>query len=371
MGQPETARKADPRGLGHELATFRRLATLVAHGAPPAQLFVVFADEIGGPLPGDHMALGRYLSDGTVAAVGAWDRTGKRHSDDGSTLLRAANLAADAFTAACPTRRLADDPRHRWRIAVPVMIDGRPWGVMVARPATASPLPADADVRLLEFAGLLATVIANAESRAALASSRARLVAAADQARRQIERDLHDGAQQRLVSLALQLRVAHASVPSELHELRAQLERFQDELNDLLEDLRTIAHGIHPAILDAGGLAPALMTLARRSPLPVAVDVNVESRLAPEVEVAAYYTVSETLTNVAKHARATRIEIAARVREQTLLVEVSDNGIGGADAQKGTGLMGLIDRVEALGGSLSIRSPEGEGTSVLVALPAS
>jgi signal transduction histidine kinase len=207
------------------------------------------------------------------------------------------------------------------------------------------------------------------EGREALTASRARVVAAGDQARRLIERDLHDGAQQRLVSVALDLCVAEATLPRELPEVTAQLARVADGLAGALDDLREVSHGIHPAILSEGGLGPALKALARRSAVPVELDVDIEPRLSEPFEVAAYYVVSEALTNAAKHARASVAHVEARAREGGLHISVRDDGIGGADPRQGSGLIGLIDRVEAMGGMISLSSPTGKGTALLVDLP--
>ena len=212
------------------------------------------------------------------------------------------------------------------------------------------PLPPDTERRLAEFTELVATAIANAESRAELDASRARIVATADATRRRIERDLHDGAQQQLVSLALELRAAQAAAPPELAELRAELSRVVEGLTGVLDELREIALGIHPAILAEGGLEAALKTLARRSPIPVELDVQAEARLPEPVEVAAYYVVSEALTNAAKHARASVVHVDVQASDHVLRVAVSDDGVGGADPVGGSGLLGLKDRAEAIGG---------------------
>ena len=207
------------------------------------------------------------------------------------------------------------------------------------------------------------------ESRGELAASRARIVAAGDQARRRIERDLHDGTQQRLVSLVLDLRAAEAAVPPELAELRGQLARVADGLAGALGDLRELSRGIHPAILSEGGLGPALKALARRSVVPVELDVHIQTRLPEQVEVAAYYVVSEALANAAKHAHATAAHVQVQARDGRLHLAVRDDGAGGAARGRGSGLVGLTDRVEALGGSISIASPTGQGTALLVDLP--
>jgi signal transduction histidine kinase len=207
------------------------------------------------------------------------------------------------------------------------------------------------------------------QSREELAASRARIVAAGDQARRRIERDLHDGTQQRLVSLVLDLRAAEAAVPPEEPELRGQLDRVADGLTGALDDLRELSRGIHPAILSEGGLAPALKALARRSTVPVELEVDVQERLPEPVEVAAYYVVSEALANAAKYAQASVTQVRAEARDGHLHLSVHDDGVGGAAPGQGSGLVGLADRVEALGGTIRVESPAGRGTSLQIDLP--
>ena len=217
--------------------------------------------------------------------------------------------------------------------------------------------------------GMNDTIAAFAQARADLAASRARIVAASDQARRRIERDLHDGTQQRLVSLGLGLRAAQRAVPSAQPELGRELSRVADGLAEVLEELREMSRGIHPAILSLGGLGPALKALARRSPVPVELDVRVQGRLPERVEVAAYFVVSEALANVAKHARASVVRVRVEVRDDTLTTSISDDGVGGADPSRGSGLVGLTDRVEASGGTISISSHAGAGTRLTAELP--
>jgi signal transduction histidine kinase len=231
------------------------------------------------------------------------------------------------------------------------------------------PFAPETESQMAEFTELVATAIANAESQEELRASRARIVAASDHTRRRIERDLHDGVQQRLVSLALALRAAEARIPDGLREVEEELEQVVAGLGGVLEDLREISRGIHPAILAAGGLAPALKTLARRSAIPVDLDVRVRDRVPDRFEVAAYYSVSEVLTNAAKHSQASVVRIDVATRDGTLYVSLRDDGVGGADPAGGSGLIGLRDRVEALGGTLSLRSPRGEGTSLEIEFP--
>ena len=221
------------------------------------------------------------------------------------------------------------------------------------------------------IAGQLAVSLDNAQLYSELAASRTRIVAAADQTRRQIERDLHDGAQQRLVSLALELRMAQAEVSPEAGELRMRLDRAVEQASGALEELRDLSRGIHPAILTEGGLGPALRAVTRRSPIPVQLDLGVEERLPEQVEVSAYYIVAEALTNAAKHSRASAITVTVeRDRDRgSLCIEVADDGVGGADFTGGTGLVGLKDRAEALGGHIDLHSPPGAGTTLRVQLP--
>ena len=262
---------------------------------------------------------------------------------------------------------------HDWgfrsSVGVPVSVEGRLWGVMIVAFADAELPPSDIETRLAGFTELVATAIANAEARAEAIASRARIVAAADQARRRIERDLHDGAQQRLVTLALQLRGTRAAVPPELAELGVQLDHAIAGVTGALDELREIARGIHPAILADGGLRPALRALARRSPIPVRVDVHLEARPPEQVEVSAYYVVAEALTNAARHTRASAVSVEADVAGDALRIAISDDGAGGASFTGGTGLAGLKDRVEALGGRIFLDSPAGAGTSLRVELP--
>jgi signal transduction histidine kinase len=254
-------------------------------------------------------------------------------------------------------------------VGVPVDAESRLWGVLLVGFMSDEVLPSDSEARLSGFAELVSSAIANAEARAEVAASRARIIAAADQARQRIERDLHDGAQQRLISLALWLREVQAAVPPELGELRAQLDSAVAGVNDALDEVREIARGIHPAVLASGGLRPALRALARRSPVPVRLNVRVGQRLSEHVEVSAYYVVAEALTNAAKHARASAVSVDVEVEGAVLRVAVRDDGAGGAVVGGGTGLLGIKDRVEALGGGVQLDSPPGAGTQLTAELP--
>ncbi|HXO47858.1 MAG TPA: GAF domain-containing sensor histidine kinase [Mycobacterium sp.] len=254
-------------------------------------------------------------------------------------------------------------------VGAPIMAGGQVWGTAVAGSSRSDAFPPSAEQRVSDFADLITIAIANASARAELRASRARIVAAADETRRRIERDLHDGAQQRLVSLGLMLRLAEESVSPAQATLRAQLSDVVTGLVGVSDELREIARGIHPAILSRGGLGPTLKTLARRCPVPVELDVVVPRHLPDYVEVAGYYIVAEALTNAAKHAQASMVQLAVKADDDKLHLSIRDDGIGGADARKGSGLIGLVDRVEALGGQMEIASRLGDGTSLLVNIP--
>jgi signal transduction histidine kinase len=256
----------------------------------------------------------------------------------------------------------------RSAVGAPIFLDDQLWGVAAAG-TTTRPLPTAAERRIASFAELIATAISNAQARSELRASRARVVAAADETRRQIERDLHDGIQQRLVSLALKLRLTESMTPRPSDEIQSELVQLADGLGAVLEELREISRGIHPAILAEGGLVPALKALARRSAVPVALDLRLAERVVEPLEIAAYYVASEALANAVKHAEPSVIEVGLETRDGWLALAIRDDGIGGADPTRGSGLIGINDRVEALGGTLSVTSPPGEGTALDVQLP--
>jgi signal transduction histidine kinase len=370
------------RGFADEQAALRRVATLVARAAPPEEVFAAVTAEAGRLLSADLTVLNRYDSDGTETILGTWSSTGampvpvgRRASIGGrnvTTLVFRTGRPARIDDYADTTGPIGDFARGvgiRASVGVPISVAGRPWGVMIVASRGALP-PADTETRLTGFTELVATALANAEVQAALTASRARIVAAADTARRRIERDLHDGAQQRLVSLALQLRsTVRAAVPGEADELTAQLDSVAGELTGVLEELREIARGLHPSALAEGGLRVALKTLARRSAVPVRLEVRVDGRLPEPIELAAYYVVAEALTNTAKHASASVVDVQADSGDGVLHVRVRDDGRGGAHVTGGSGLTGLNDRIEALGGRLSLSSPPGGGTTIDIELP--
>ena len=368
--------------LLEEQAALRRVATVVAEGTPPELVFPAVNEEVGRLLDVDGTRLMRYEADGTATIVASWGEptifpSGMRIALDGysiGSLVRSSGRPArieDYEDAPGPIAAIARESGVRSTVGAPITVEGQLWGAMSAFSKADKPLPLGIELRLADFTDLVGTAIANAQARADLTASRARMVAATDDIRRRIERDLHDGTQQWLVSVVLDVRNAQTSVPDTQPQLRKELDDIADSLVAALDDLREISRGIHPALLARGGLAPALKALARRSPLPVEHDINLDGRLPDRVEVAAYYVVAEALTNAAKHARPTAIRIAVDVVDGRLRLTVRDDGIGGADPANGSGLTGLTDRVEALGGTITVHSPLGEGTTLQVWLPLS
>jgi signal transduction histidine kinase len=376
--------RVELRGYADEQAALRRVAMLVARAAPRDEVFAAVTAEIGRVLAVDFAGMSRYDASDTATAVGMWARTdtpwpiaiGDRLSLDGrnvTTLVHQTGEPArinDYRESSGMFAKAGRDWGFRSAAGAPIRVGGRLWGVVTVGSEHKASLPADTEARLSAFTELVGTSIANAEAQAALAASRARIVTAADEARQRIERDLHDGAQQRLVTLALRLREIQASVPPEAGDFARRLDGVATGLDAALDELREIARGIHPAVLAQGGLRPALQALARRCPVPVDLQVRVPAaRLPGPAEIAAYYVVSEALTNTARHADATAATVEVTCAEGALRVSVRDNGHGGADLAHGTGLVGLKDRVEALGGRLALGGSSGAGTSLDVRIP--
>jgi signal transduction histidine kinase len=390
-----TASREELALLAREQAALRRVATLVAMGVPPDDVFAAVAKEVGQLIPSSETAVMlRYEADGTVTVMALWAagkgreaieaasnelgidfRPGARVPlDDVSVpalVLRTKRPARmeDTRQLSGPIAALNRAAGIRFVAGAPIVVDGRLWGVMLTATTETEPVPMATESRIAEFTELVAAAISNAETRAELTASRVRIVTAADETRRRIERDLHDGTQQRLVSLALELRTAEATIPPQTSEFKARLSSIAEGLAGAVEDLQEISRGIHPAILSRGGLGPALKGLARRSSLPVELEAGVLERLPHPVETAAYYVVSEALANATKHASASAVEVRLEVRDATLHMSIRDDGAGGADPSQGSGLLGLIDRVEALGGTIAVTSPPGQGTSMVLELP--
>jgi len=365
--------------LAGEQAALRHVATLVARGAETGEVFAAVAEEIGQVLDAEAACIVRYEANATGTVVATWGDVsfwpvGSNWALEGvaarvSRTRRTARMDGydqDAGEITAMARRIGG----RSRIGAPIIIDDQLWGAALVLNFASDPLPAAAEGRIANFADLITTAMSNAQTRSELIASRARVVAAADQTRRRLERDLHDGIQQRLVSLALKARTIEKMTPRPADNIQRELSLLADGLVTALDELREVSHGIHPAIVSEAGLGPAVKALARRSAVPVELDLDLGSPRGPQAEVAAYYIVSEALANAAKHARASVIELRVRGDDSALALSVRDDGIGGADPSRGSGIIGLKDRVEALGGTISVRSPPGRGTTLHVRLPA-
>jgi signal transduction histidine kinase len=367
--------------LADERGALGRVATLVAHGVRPVEIFSAVSVEVSRLFGTDYAAIGRFDADGPASVVVGLSREfpgvtiGTRWELDDSMALtavyrtgRSARIdGTDWSTVSGPIGEAARHVGTVSTVACPIIVEGRLWGG--ATITAASLLPADTEERLAKFTELLATAIANADSRSELAASRRRIVAASDAARRRIERDLHDGTQQRLVSLVMAIRTVAGRLPGERDDLQAELSRIANGLTEAVEDLQELTRGIHPTILSQGGLGPALRALARRSAVPVEIDIATETRFPDAIEIVAYFVASEAMANAVKHAQASSIEVAVATRNGRLALAIRDDGCGGADPTRGSGLVGLTDRVEALGGSIDMRSPPGDGTQITVELP--
>jgi signal transduction histidine kinase len=361
----------------------QRLATLVAEGASPEIVLDAVAAEMERLLVADAVAVGRYESDEELTVVAHRSpepelaRVGTRLNYPGhniSALVRRTRRPARLEDLGQAHGGLIDvfrDLGSRVLVGTPIVVEGRLWGTIVLSWNSESPPQADTEERMARFAELLGTAIANADMRNQLTASRARLVTAADEARRRLVRDLHDGAQQRLVHTIITLKLARRALlggdgdrrPQELvGEALEQAERSNAELREL-------AHGILPPVLTRGGLRAAVDTVVERVDLPVEVEMP-DDRFPPELEASAYFVIAEALTNVMKHAHASSAKVGASVNEGSLFIEVRDDGVGGADPN-GRGLVGIEDRITAFGGRLRVESPAGGGTLVSATLPVS
>jgi signal transduction histidine kinase len=359
------------RELAETQAALRRLAMLVARGEPPEAVFAAATTEALRFSGNGTARMIRFEPDGTATLVANEGAThpdvqvGERWEDYPptgltATVRRTGRAARVDDYSAIEGGEATLREGIRSALAVPIHVNGRLWGMIAVGPG---PLPPDLEQRMEEFTDLVATAVANAQNRAELIASRARIVAASDETRRRIERDLHDGAQQHLLALALRTRMTGTVHHS------AELTDLGTELISVIDELREICRGIHPAMLSDSGLRPALRALGRRSAIPVDLDLRIDGRLPEPVEVGAYYVISEILTNAAKHAHATAVEVDAVASDGALRLRVRDDGIGGADPLRGSGLVGLRDRIEALGGTFSLHSPPGGGTTVFCELP--
>jgi PAS domain S-box-containing protein len=375
------ASESATRTLAEEQSALRRIATQVAAEAPPPALFAQVTEEVGRLLGAPTARVVRYEDDGWATIVGGW-------SEDGEGLPVGSSVPLDGETVLARVRRSGRVERiegyegiggelavrlrargYRASVAAPVRVAGRVWGALVASARDARDLDEGTERRLCDVAELVAQALANADAREMLAASRARIVEAGDAERRRLQRNLHDGAQQRLVALAVQLRLVQAGIDSDLPGARRGLDSAIIELREALEELRELARGIHPVVLTNRGLEPAVAALAARSPVPVEIAAIPEERLPPPVEAAAYYIIAEAITNVAKYAAASHITVTVDQVGDCTRVEVTDDGVGGADPATGSGLRGIADRVEALNGHVQVMSPVGVGTTVRAEIP--
>ena len=366
--------------LAEEQAALQRVATLVARGTRPEEVFAAVLDEVGRLLSVDLASLVRYEPDGSLSFVAAWGKAREHFPVGSRRMLGGNNLGTMVFetgrsarldnygdSASGPIGVGARVVGINSSLATPIMVENRLWGLIAAGSTSERPLPADTDARLASFTELVATAISNSEARTELAASRARIVAAADDERRRVVRDLHDGAQQRLVHTVITLKLAQRASRDEDEDTPALISEALAHAEQAMAELRELAHGILPAALTRGGLRAGVDVLASRMPVPVEVDVPV-GRLPTAVEATAYFVVAEALTNVAKHAHARHAEATARIQDGTLAVRVRDDGVGGARPD-GSGLLGLADRLAALDGELRVESPAAGGTLVAAAIP--
>jgi signal transduction histidine kinase len=365
-----------------EQAALRRIAALLARSVPAGEVFDVVVDEVRSLMGVDAAALARYEADETATLVALSAEADARAASPGDKLsAEGHNIIGLVWRTGRPARiddytkatggehvRRAREAGIQSMVGAPVQVRERLWGVFGVY-SMQGPLAPDTEARLADFAALVESAIANVQAWSELEASRVRIIGAADEARRRLMRDLHDGAQQRIVALALKTRMLAQSQAAQAFGLDAELRSHGVELDGVLEELRTIASGLHPAALSHGGLAPALRTLARRCPVPVVLDVQLPEGVPESVEVAAYYVIAETVTNTTKHAEASRIDVTVELRDGRLSVCVRDDGVGGADPACGSGLVGLRDRIEAFGGTMTLNSPAGGGTTLVAQLP--
>jgi GAF domain-containing protein len=375
--------RAKVEELAAEQSALRRVATLVAQGASPDELFSAVVREVSGVIDVPIVSINRYEADRTLTILGivgetsTWIGTQWPVWGVAATTLDTGRPSREDDAIGMPAPRgdpVRDALTKPWQevyanVAAPIIVEGGLWGFMSAAQRPGTPIPAGTEERLLRFTELVATAVSNTTTRTELLTSRARLVSAADESRRRLERDLHDGIQQWLVALALRARKAAGL--ERTGESAVELSGLADDLVAVTDELREISRGIHPAILSDAGLDDALDALARRSTVRVDLDVGFEGRYEPTLEATVYYVAAESITNAVKHAQASAVRVRGGQREGALLLEISDDGVGGADPRRGTGLIGLKDRVETLGGTISFTSPAGAGTTIRMKLPAS
>jgi signal transduction histidine kinase len=371
----------DVRRLAEEQAALRRVATLVARGTDSHAVFDAVCAETGQLVEATSVNLARFTDDGFNLTMAGWSLR-NTHVPVGTRLPLAPDTVGSVINrtrtparmdsyegASSELAALVRQCGIRSSVAAPVIVEGRVWGALIAGTDGDDRLPPGTELRLARFTELIATAVSNAATRAELIASRARIVAAGDEARRRIERNLHDGTQQRLLAMGLDLQAVRATIPAEQRNAHVGLERIEHEIQSVIEDVRELSHGLHPALLSRGGLGPSLRALARKSPIPVTLDVEIGRRPPEFIEIGVYYTVSEALSNAVKHSRASAISVTVATEDSLLRATIEDDGIGGAQANAGSGLIGLVDRVAALGGRLVLHSPRGHGTKISVELP--
>ena len=379
MSPDRTAAHAHLAEVEAEQAALRRIAALLTRSVPADEVFDAVVDEVRLLMGVEAAGLLRYEADKTATVLAVSEErvvlpgdklSTEGHSVFGLVLRTGRPARIDDYTKATDgehVRRMRE-AGVRSVVGAPVQLRERVWGLLGVY-SMHRRLPPETEARLADFAALVASALANVQAWSELEASRVRIISAADEARRRVTRDLHDGAQQRIVVLALKARMLAQSQAAQTAGLDAELRSLEVDLNGVLEELHAIASGLHPAALSRGGLAPALGTLARRSPVPVVLDARLPGGVAESVEVAAYYFVAETLTNTTKHAEASRIDVTVELRDGRLWVCVRDDGVGGADPACGSGLVGLKDRIEAFGGTMTLDSPSGAGTTLVAQLP--
>jgi signal transduction histidine kinase len=370
----------EQRRLADEQAALRRVATRVAGDAPPLEVFATVAEEVGRLFDAGRVFVTRYETGDDATLVAGWSATGgdvpvglrfEVGEGGAADLVRRTGRPAriDAYAPGSAAEKTANVMGIASAVAAPVSVEGSLWGLVLVGGTADAPPPPDTEQRLGGFAELVATAIANAESKSELAASRRRVIAAGDEARRRIERNLHDGTQQRLIALGFDLQRVRAALPETELDGRAGLELVEQDLESVLEEVRELSRGLHPPLLSRRGLGPSITALARRSPIPVEVRLDLPERPDEAIEIAAYYVVSEALTNAVKHSQGSSISVTLGSHDKRLHAKIIDDGVGGAQLGLGSGLIGLADRVDALGGQLALVSPPGRGTMISIELP--